>query len=92
MPTIDVGNTFPQADNDEQILIVLRGEEVESIERVNPTLYQPYITYSKKEMSMLYVRLLNALYEMWRGSLLFYKRLRKDLEKWGLKLIHTIPV
>ena len=49
MSTIDVGNAFTQADNDEQILMLLRRKVVELMVRVNPTLYRPYITYSKNE-------------------------------------------
>ena len=54
--------------------------------RVNPTLYQPYITYSKKGVPMLYVRLSKALYGMLRAALLFCKRLRKDLEFMGFEI------
>merc|ERR1712086_476948 len=49
MSTIDVGNAFIQADNDERILMLLRGKVAELMVRVNPTLYRPYITYSKNE-------------------------------------------
>ena len=43
---IDVGNAFIQADIDEQILVLLLRNVAELMVRVNPTLYQPYITYS----------------------------------------------
>ena len=92
MSTIDVGNAFIQADNDERILMLLRGKVAELMVRVNPTLYRPYISYSKKGIPMLYVRLSKALYGMLRAALLFYKRLKTDLKTWGSKLIHTIPV
>ena len=39
MSTIDLGNAFTQADNDEQILMLLRGKVAELMVRVNPTLY-----------------------------------------------------
>jgi hypothetical protein len=35
---------------------------------------------------MLYVRLSKALYGMLRAALLFYKRLRKDLENMGFEV------
>ena len=54
--------------------------------RVNPTLYRPYITYSKKGVPMVYVRLSKALYGMLRAALLFYKRLRKDLKNMGFEV------
>ena len=86
MSTIDVGNAFIQADNDERILMLVRGKVAELMVRVNPTLYRPYITYSKKGVPMLYVRLPKALYGMLRAALLFYKRLRKDLEFMGFEI------
>ena len=39
MSTIDVGNAFIQADNDERILMLLRGKVAELMVRVNPVLY-----------------------------------------------------
>ena len=42
--------------------------------------------YSKKGVPMLYVRLSKALYGMLRAALLFYKRLRKDLEFMGFEI------
>ena len=44
MSTIDTGNTFIQADNDERILMLLRGKVAKLMVRVNPVLYWPYIT------------------------------------------------
>ena len=43
-------------------------------------MYRKYVTYSPKGQAMLYVRLSKALYGMLRAALLFYKRLRSDLE------------
>ena len=44
---------------------------------VNPTLYRPYITYLKKGVSMLYVRLSEIIYGMLGAALLLYKRPKK---------------
>ena len=38
MSTIDLENAFIQADNDEQILVLLHGNVAELMVRVNPTL------------------------------------------------------
>ena len=54
MSTVDIGNAFIQADNDEQILMLVRVKVAELMVRVSPPLYQPYIAYSKKSSS--YVR------------------------------------
>ena len=45
-----------------------------------------YVTYSPNGIAMLYVRLSKALYGMLRAALLFYKRLRSDLENMGLEV------
>ena len=66
--------------------MLLRGKVAELTVCVNPTVYWPYITYSKKGVPMLYVRLSKSLYGMLRVALLFYKRLRKDLQDMGFKV------
>jgi len=53
MSTIDVGNAFIQADNNEQILMLLRGKVAELMVHVNPVLYHPYITYLKEKKEFL---------------------------------------
>ena len=65
--------------------MLLRGKVAELMVRVNSTLYRPYITYSKKGVPMLYVRLSEALYGILRAALLFHKRLRKNLKNIGFK-------
>ena len=52
MSMIDVGNTFIQADNNEQVLMLLCGKVAELMVHINPTVYRPYITYSKEEIPM----------------------------------------
>ena len=73
MAIINVANAFLQADNDERILMLLRGKLAEMMVRIDPSLYREYITYSDKGVSMLYVRLNKALYGMLKAALLFYK-------------------
>ena len=76
----DLANAFVKADNDEFVLMVLRGRMAELMVRVNPDLCREYIQYSNKGVPMLYVQLSKALYGMLRAALLFYKKLRGDLE------------
>ena len=78
-----MANAFIRADNDKRILILLRGEVSELMVRVNPELYCPSISYLSKGVPMLYVRSSKALYGMLRAALLFYKKLRNDLEGMG---------
>ena len=80
---LDVANAFLHAHNDERVLMLLRGKLAEMMVRIDPSMYREYVTYSKNGVPMLYVRLSKALYGMLRAALLFYKRLRSDLEDRG---------
>ena len=55
----------------------------EQIVMVYPKLYQKYVTYDNKGNDMLYAEMNKALYCMLKSSLLFYKKMRKDLEAYG---------
>jgi hypothetical protein len=83
---LDVANAFLRADNNENITMLLRGKLAEMMVRVDPALYREYLTYSAKGNPMLYVRLSKALYGILRAALLFYKRLRNDLELMGFEV------
>ena len=76
---LDVANAFMHVHNDERFLMLLRGKLTEIAVRIDPSMYQKYVTYSKIGVPMMYVRLSKALYGMLRDALLFYKRLRSDL-------------
>ena len=78
--TMDIGSAYLTAENDEEVIMVLRGKLAEMMTWVNPDLYRPYVTLSAKGVPMLYVRLSKALYGMLRAALLFYKKLCSDLE------------
>ena len=83
---LDIANAFLQADNDETVNMVLRGKLAEMMVRLDPSVYREYVTYSAKGVPMLYVRLSKALYGMLRAALLFYKRLRSELEDMGFEV------
>jgi hypothetical protein len=48
-----------------------------------PQIYCKYITVNRKGSPVLYVKLQKALYGLMRVSLLFYRKLRKELEEYG---------
>ena len=83
---LDIANAFLHADNDEEILMLLRGKLAEMMVQVDPTMYHKYVTYSAKGQAMLYVKLTKALYGMLRAALLLYKRLRGDPENMGFEV------
>ena len=83
---IDVENAFLQSENDQRIIMAIRGKTAELLVCLNPSLYRPYIWYSKNGVPMLYVKINKALYGMLRAALLFYRKLRADLEDMGFEV------
>ena len=59
--------------------------------QITPTMYRKYVTYLPNGQAMLYVRLSKSLYGMLRFALLFYKRLRSELENMGFKIKPYAP-
>ncbi len=77
----NVPSAFVIMDVDENVLMVLKGELAEMMVHIAPQIYRKYITVDRKGMPMLYVKLQKALYGLMRASLLFYRKLRKELEE-----------
>ena len=77
---------YLHAKNDGHIIMLLRGKMVELPVKLQPELYQKYVITSKNGEPMLYVKLLKALYGLLRSALLFYKKLRGDLENMGFEI------
>ena len=48
---------------------------------INPERYRPYVTYNKKGVPILYVKMNNALLRLLRLVLDFYLKLRGKLEE-----------
>ena len=53
---------------------------------IAPQIYRPYVKMDKKCTPILYVRLKEAMYGLLRSSLLFYRKLRGELEAYGFKI------
>ena len=53
---------------------------------ITPQLYQPYVKMDKNGTPILYVRFKKALYGILRSSLLFYRKLRGELEAYGFNI------
>ena len=52
---------------------------------IAPQIYRPYVKMDKKGTPILYVKFKNALYGLLRSSLLFYRKIRGELEAYGFK-------
>jgi hypothetical protein len=79
----DVPNAFVNTDVDENVLMVLQRELAEIMVHIAPQIYGKYIMVDRRGMLMLYVKLQKVLYGLMRASLLFYRKLRGELEDYG---------
>ena len=68
---------------DEDVLMVLRGELADMMVQIAPQIYRKYVTVDRKGTPILYVKLQKALYGLMQASLLFYRKLRRELEDYG---------
>jgi hypothetical protein len=79
----DVPSAFVNTDINKNVLMVLKGELAEMMVHITPQIYRKHITVDGKGLPVLYVKLQKALYGLMRASLLFYQKLRKELEEYG---------
>jgi hypothetical protein len=85
----DIANAFVQTDmetdGNEKVIMKIRGPMVEILLSLDHDLYTPYVVNKNDEM-ILYVELLKALYGTLQTALLFYKKLKNDLDSIGFKV------
>ena len=79
----DIPGAFLHAENDDEVIMLLKGRLAELLVMVEPALYRKYVSTNSKGEPMLYVRMHAALYGMLKSALLFYRKLVDDLEKDG---------
>ena len=84
--TVDIPNAFVQTDmDDEKVVMKMRGKLAELLVQVAPEIYREYVVIERGQ-KVLYLELRKALYGMLKSALLFYKKLRSDLESIGFKV------
>jgi hypothetical protein len=66
--------------------MVLRGKLCELMVKVNPQLYRKYVMHTKRGVPVLYVELYKSLYGLMRSALLFYRKLKAKLIKYGFEM------
>ncbi len=76
---------------DEDVLMVLKGELAEMMIQIAPQIYRKFVTVDKKGKKLLYMKLQKALYGLMRASLLFYRKLQKEFEAYGLQVNSYAP-
>jgi len=75
----DVPCAFVNTEIDEDVIMVLKGDLADVMVQIAPEVYMKNITTDKKGTKILYVELQKALYGLMQASLLFYRKLRKEL-------------
>lgn len=79
----DIPNAFVQTDMEgDTVFMKLTGKAAEILVQCAPELYRKFITIEKGK-TVLYVEALKAIYGTLRASLLFYKKLVRDLKSIG---------
>jgi hypothetical protein len=82
----DVPSAFVNTEVDEDVSMVLKGKLAEMMVQIAPQVYRKYVTVDRKGMPFLYFKLQKALYGLMRASLLFYRKLQKELEEYGFEV------
>jgi len=89
--TCDIPNAFIQTEQAEtdkdgqRYTMKIRGKLAHLLVEIDPETYKPYLT-KENGHDIIYVRVLKAIYGMLQSALLFYKKLRMDLETSGFKV------
>ena len=78
-------NENPKKVVDQRDIMKIRDKLAEILVEIYPEFYGTYIAYENGK-ALLYLELFKSLYGMLISSLLFYQKLRKDMEAIGFKL------
>ena len=68
---LNIENSFLHDENDEYVLILLRGKLSELLVKMDPKFYQKYVITSKQGVPILYVKLTKVLYGILRRAMMF---------------------
>ena len=88
MMSSDIPNAFIQAKvpadktANERIIMKITGRMIDYLIEIAPDVYSKYVVYENGKR-VLYVQVLRALYGMLISAILWYNKLRKDLEEIG---------
>ena len=76
----DIPIAFINTESDEDVLMAFKDDLSEMMVKIAPSFYRKYITTNSKGRPMLYIRLQKSLYGLLCSALLFYRKLRGELE------------
>ena len=80
---VDVTGAFLTADMDKEVIIVLEGEFAKIMEEIYPSTYREYVSLVKNIRKVLYVQLQNVLYQCIHSNIIFYRKLKGEIEVFG---------
>jgi hypothetical protein len=86
--TVDIPNAFVQTeikDTKEKITMKIKGKLAEMLILLDEQRYKDFLVLENGE-EVIYVQVIKALYGMLQASILFYQKLRTDLEEIGFKI------
>ena len=93
----DILNAFIQTKmeqikkGDERIIMKVQGDVVELLLQIAPQMYEDIVVFEKGKIT-IYIVLLSAIYGMLEASMLFYQKLKSDLEAIRFKFAHMSHV
>ena len=88
---VDIPNAFIQTENErlqdhhKKDILKVKGRLADMLIMIAPEVYGAYAT-KENGITVIYLEILRALYGMIKSPLLFYRKLRKDLEEAGFKI------
>jgi hypothetical protein len=82
----NISSVFVNTDADKDVVMVLKGELAEMMIQIAPQVHRKYVTVDKKRTKLLYMKLQKTQYGVMRASLLYYRKLKKEFEAFGLQV------
>ena len=86
---MDIPNAFiqthmPDKDDGERVMMKIRGRLVDWLLEIDTHAYNSFVVMEKGE-KVLYLHVIKAIYGMLEASLMWYRKLRRDLEEKGFQ-------
>ena len=83
--TVNSTGTYLHTEYNKCVIMLLRRRLMNLIAMVGTKLYVNYVTKDQNGQTFLYGNVLNSLYGLLKSVLIFYRKLVKYLEDYGLK-------
>ena len=84
--TMILPGVYLHTENDEHVVMLLKGKLCKLVVQIDPKLYRKYVTTNSKREPMLYMKLYKALNGLLRSAFLLYRKLRGEPKEMGFKV------